>query len=184
MKGILFGILLFAFGSSGIAQEDSIKILDLEEIIIKENRMEIPFNEVSRNIQLIRRRDIETTPARSLQEVLSFVPGVDVRQRGVGGTQADIGIRGGSFDQTLMLLNGIKLTDPQTGHHMMNIPIPLLGISSIEVLKGPGSRIYGQNAYAGAINVTTLLSRYRSLNMQVYGGDFGLRGGSFTGSLP
>src|SRR5690606_22970942 len=123
-------------------------VVDLEEITIKENRMEIPFNRVSRNIHIIHRTELETTPARSIQEVLSFVPGVDVRQRGVSGTQANIGIRGGSFDQTLMLVNGIKLTDPQTGHHMMNIPIPLQGIQSIEVIKGPASRIYGQNAYA------------------------------------
>ena len=70
---------------------------------------------------MVDKQAIETTPARSLQEILSFVPGVDVRQRGVTGVQADIGIRGGSFAQTLMLLNGIKLSDPQTGHHMMNI---------------------------------------------------------------
>src|SRR5690606_4557270 len=163
MKGIIFGILLFSWGLSSLAQEDSTVIMDLEEITIQENRMKIPFNEVSRNIQVIQRREIETTPARSLQEVLSFVPGVDVRQRGVSGTQANIGIRGGSFDQTLMLLNGIKLTDPQTGHHMMNIPLPLQGISSIDVLKGPGSRIYGQNAYAGAINIITSLPYTKAL---------------------
>src|SRR5690554_1212583 len=183
MKGILFGLTLLLITQAVFAQEDT-TVVNLEEITIKENRMEIPFNKVSRNIQVIQRARIETTPARSLQEVLSFVPGVDVRQRGVSGTQANIGIRGGSFEQTLMLLNGIKLTDPQTGHHMMNIPIPLQGISSIEVLKGPASRIYGQNAYAGAVNISTLLPYHKALNIQIYGGDFGMRGGNFTSSLP
>ncbi|MEX2594223.1 MAG: TonB-dependent receptor [Anditalea sp.] len=183
MKRILFGILFLTSGHSAFAQQDS-TVVELEEITIKENRMEIPFNKVSRNIRVIHRKEIETTPARSLQEVLSFVPGVDVRQRGVNGVQANIGIRGGSFDQTLMLVNGIKLTDPQTGHHMMNIPVPLLGIQSIEVLKGPASRIYGQNAYAGAINIITSLPHTKSLNIQGFGGDFGMRGGSFAASLP
>src|SRR5690606_38007295 len=103
---------------------------------------------------------------------------------GVSGAQANIGIRGGSFDQTLMLINGIKLTDPQTGHHMMNIPVPLQGIQSIEGIKGPASRIYGQNAYAGAINITTMVPHTRGLSLQAYGGDFGMMGGSFSSSLP
>lgn len=184
MKRILLALLLCGFGFPGTAQEDSTKVLDLNEVTIMENRMEIPFAEVSRNIHLIQREEIETSPARSIQEVLSFVPGIDVRQRGVGGIQADVGIRGGSFDQTLMLLNGIKLNDPQTGHHMMNIPIPLYGISRIEVLKGPGSRIYGPNAYAGAVNIRTLIPNQRTFNGQIYGGDFGLRGGSISASLP
>jgi len=165
------------------AQSDT-SAVDLSEIIIRENRLQIPFNRTSRNISIIGRKEIETTPARSLQEVLSFTPGVDVRQRGVSGVQANIGIRGGNFEQTLMLINGIKLTDPQTGHHMMNIPVPLQAIQRIEVLKGPASRIYGQNAYAGAINVITTLPETKSLNFQGYGGDFGMRGASLVTSLP
>ena len=183
MKKILFGILWVLSSHALWAQEDT-TVVRLEEITIKENRMEIPFNRVSRNIQVIQRAAIETTPARSLQEVLSFVPGVDVRQRGVSGTQANIGIRGGGFDQTLMLINGIKLTDPQTGHHMMNIPVPLQNVQSIEVIKGPGSRIYGPNAYAGAVNVTTSLPYTKGLSLQAYGGDFGMRGAGFAASLP
>lgn len=165
------------------AQNDTTAI-DLGEVIIRENRIEIPFSKVSRNITVINRKDIETTPARSLQEVLSFTPGIDVRQRGVSGVQGDIGIRGGSFEQTLMLINGIKLTDPQTGHHLMNIPIPLQAIQRIEILKGPASRIYGQNAYSGAINVITNLPENKSLSIQGFGGDFGMRGGSIVSSLP
>lgn len=184
MKKILFGFVLLLPLQPSFAQRDTTDIIDLEEITIKENRMEIPFEKLSRNIQVIQRKEIETSPARSIQEILAFTPGVDVRQRGIGGVQANIGIRGGSFDQTLMLINGIKLTDPQTGHHMMNIPVPLQGIQSIEVMKGPASRIYGQNAYAGAINITTSLPDTKGLGIQLYGGDFGMRGGSLTASLP
>src|SRR5690606_41223914 len=91
MKKILFGIVCCLSIHHLSAQEDS-TVVDLDEFTIKENRMEIPFSKISRNIHIIQRASIETTPARSLQEVLSFVPGVDVRQRGVSGTQANIGI--------------------------------------------------------------------------------------------
>lgn len=172
-----------AFCLSVNAQTDT-TTQELGEVLIQENRIQLPFSKQSRNISLVSKRQIETTPARSLAEVLSFVPGVDVRQRGVTGVQSDISIRGGSFEQTLMLLNGIKLSDPQTGHHMMNIPVPLVNIDRVEVLKGPASRVFGQNAYAGAINVITELSDKRYARVQGYAGDFGMKGINFAGSLP
>ncbi|WP_297337199.1 TonB-dependent receptor [Algoriphagus sp.] len=183
MKKLLLAIFLGGYWSDLTAQTEP-DSLDLQEIVIQENRIQIPFSKQSRNISVITKPQLETTPARSLQEILAFVPGVDVRQRGVTGVQADIGIRGGSFNQTLMLLNGIKLTDPQTGHHLMNIPVPMVNIDRVEILKGPGSRIFGQNAYAGAVNVITELSNTRSLRLQGYGGDFTMRGLAFSGSLP
>lgn len=178
-------IWMFFANSIGftIAHEDSVAV-NLKGITIMENRLEIPFDKTSRNISVISRKAIETTPARSIQEVLAFTPGVDVRQRGVSGVQANIGIRGGSFEQTLMLLNGIKLTDPQTNNHMMNIPVPFQSIQRIEILKGPGSRIFGQNAFAGAVNIITELPEIPSLSIQGFGGDFGMRGGSVVSSLP
>lgn len=183
MKSFIFIALPMLFTTYAIANQDS-TTLDLGEFTVMENRMEIPFNKVSRNISVIHRKAIETTPARSIQEVLAFTPGVDIRQRGVSGVQANVGIRGGSFEQTLMLINGIKLTDPQTSHHQMNIPVPFQAIQRIEVLKGPGSRIFGQNAYAGAVNIVTSLPESTSLNIQGFGGDFGMRGGHLISSLP
>ncbi len=178
--GIGLGLL---FCHSAIAQNDT-TTTKLDEILIQENRIQIPFSKQNRNISIVDKLQLETTPARSLPEILAFVPGVDVRQRGVTGVQADIGIRGGSFEQTLMLLNGIKLSDPQTGHHMMNIPVPLVNIDRVEVLKGPASRIFGQNAYAGAVNVITELSTRHFARIQGYAGDFGMKGINFAGSLP
>jgi vitamin B12 transporter len=182
IKALFVGsLIVLSFAAYG--QNDT-TTQKLDEILIQENRIQLPFSKQNRNITLVDRKQIEVTPARSLQEVLSFVPGVDVRQRGVSGVQADIGIRGGSFEQTLMLLNGIKLTDPQTGHHMMNIPVPLVNIDRVEVLKGPASRIFGQNAYTGAVNVITRLSDQRNLRLQGYAGDFGMKGVNLAGSLP
>ncbi|WP_035805287.1 TonB-dependent receptor plug domain-containing protein [Lunatimonas lonarensis] len=183
MKKFCLSVCLLSLLGALKAQVDTTSIA-LDEVVIKENRLEIPFAKSSRNIAVIHRKEIETAPARSLQEVLAFTPGVDVRQRGVSGVQADVGIRGGSFEQTLMLVNGIKLTDPQTGHHMMNIPVPLGSIERVDILKGPASRIYGQNAYTGAINIITTLPDEIGLQGGIYGGDFGMRGGNLQVALP
>jgi vitamin B12 transporter len=183
MRRIYLLYVLILLSWKAVGQQDS-TIVELGEVMIHENRMEIPFSKTSRNISVILRKEIETNPGRSLQELLAFVPGVDVRQRGVSGVQADIGIRGGGFEQTLMLINGIKLTDPQTGHHMMNIPLPLTAIQRVEVLKGPGARIFGQNAYTGAVNIITQIPDSKSLQIQGFGGDFGMRGGNLVAALP
>src|SRR5699024_8500086 len=91
----------------------------------------------------------------SVNELLAYVGGIDIRQRGPFGGQADISLDGGTFEQTLVLINGVKLIDDQTAHLMMNIPVPIQAIDHIEVLRGTAARIYGINALTGAINIVT-----------------------------
>lgn len=142
----------------------------LEEIVINESRISIPFNKYVRNIQVITKEKIQRLPVRSLNEVLSLMNGVDLRQRGPFGTQADVSIDGGSFEQTLILVNGIKLSDPQTAHHSLNLPIPLDAIERIEVLRGPAARVYGINALTGAINIVTKNPQENTLTLNLYTG--------------
>ncbi|MEL6945760.1 MAG: TonB-dependent receptor plug domain-containing protein, partial [Bacteroidota bacterium] len=163
-------------------QADSLSV-ELEDIIIRENRLELPFSESSRTINIITRADIEAAPATSVPELLQYVAGIDVRQRGVHGVQADISIRGGTFDQTLVLVNGIKMSDPQTGHHTMNLPIDIENIERIEVLKGPGARVFGQNAFAGAINIITKTPKETFAKIKVQGGENDLYGIRVSGAL-
>jgi vitamin B12 transporter len=165
------------------AQIDSLP-QDLPEVTIRENRLELPFRETSRSINLITAAQIEQMPARSVNELLLYVAGVDVRQRGPHGVQADIGLRGGTFDQTLILVNGVKLNDPQTGHHNMNLPFDIENIERIEVLKGPGARIYGQNAFAGAINIVTKTPREAQVKAALRGGENELAGGTLALAMP
>ncbi|MCG8310201.1 MAG: TonB-dependent receptor [Cytophagales bacterium] len=156
----------------------------MSDLLISGNRISTPFSEASRNIHIITSDEIKRKPVQSVPEILTYSPGVDIRQRGPMGVQADIGIRGGTFEQTLVLLNGIKLTDPQTGHHIMSIPIPIDNIHRIEVLKGPGARIFGQNAFAGSVNFITKAPETGRIGFRGYGGSFGSWGGNISISVP
>jgi vitamin B12 transporter len=184
MKILLWGILTLVQAWPVYALQDSTGTIELEELFIQGNRLHTSFRESARNLNIITKKEILRTPAQSIPEILSYVPGVDIRQRGPLGVQADIGIRGGSFEQTLILVNGIKMTDPQTGHHAMNIPLNLYNIDRIEVLKGPGARIYGQNAFSGAVNFITSIPEKRSVGLRFSGGQHGLFGGNIDLSLP
>lgn len=157
---------------------------EIPVIEIHSNRIPTEKGKTTQNIIIITKEEIQKMPARSIQEVLSFAAGIDVRQRGTTGVQADISIRGGSFEQTLFLINGIKLTDPQTGHHAMNIPVALAAIERIEIIKGPATRMFGQNAFAGAVNIITKTGTIKEVSVGQYAADFGAFGGHLFLALP
>ncbi len=125
------------------------------EVIIHENRLSTTTSVANRNAEVLDKNLIRTLPVRSVPELLAYVSGVDVRRRGPNGVQTDIGINGGTFEQTTILINGIRLNDPQTGHHNLNLPLSMDEIEYIEVVKGPAARIYGANALTGAVNIVT-----------------------------
>ena len=91
----------------------------------------------------------------SLADVLRQDPSIDLEARAPDGVQNDVSIRGSSYAQTLVLLNGMRLDDAQSGHHNMDIPVPLDAITRVEVLEGSGSTMYGSDAVGGAINYPT-----------------------------
>ena len=108
---------------------------DIEEVTILANRLEIPFSEESRSIAIISQREIQAQNALSINELLQTVSGLDLRQRGANGVQADLSIRGGTFEQSLVLIDGVRMTDPQTGHHLMSLPLHLQDIERIEIIR-------------------------------------------------
>lgn len=171
MKFLLPSIVLIIAVSIVNAQNDTLWRRNLEDVVVKENRIVIPFSESARNISIVTQKDLQATPSVSYMEALNYVPGVDIRQRGPMGVQADLSIRGGTFDQALVLLNGVKMSDPQTGHHSMYLPISTMNIKQIEVVKGPAARIYGQNAFSGAVNIVTKVPEGRRLMVGTTVGD-------------
>ncbi|MFZ2283703.1 MAG: TonB-dependent receptor plug domain-containing protein, partial [Lutibacter sp.] len=151
---IPYSLLLFLsiLSTSAIAQKDTVK---LKEVEITSNRISLPFSKSSRTITILTNDDLTKSAATNLADVLQNVTGVDIRRRGIDGMQSDLYIRGGNFDQTLLLIDGVKMDDAQTGHHTMNGILSLENIERIEIIKGPAARIYGQNAFTGAINIIT-----------------------------
>jgi len=150
---ILFVFSLFSSYNT-LAQQPS-ETQKLDSITITSTAIALPFKENSRTITLISSDVIKQSPATNLAELLQQEAGIDIRRQGVNGMQADLYIRGGSFDQTLLLIDGIKVEDPQTGHHTLNMALPLEVIERVEIIKGPAARVFGQNAFTGAINIVT-----------------------------
>ena len=102
------------------------------------------------------RAEIDALPgAHSVPDVLRSVLGVDVRRRGPGGVQADVGIRGGDFNGTLVLVDGQPVNDPQSNHLSFDLDVPVAAIERIEVLAGPGSAVWGSSPIGGAVNIVT-----------------------------
>jgi len=145
----------------------------LDTVIVSGAKVEQSLLNSNRNVQVISEEEIAKAPANSVAELLDFAMGVDARQRGIYGTQTDLSIRGGSFEQVLVLLNGVRLSDPQTGHHLMNLPVAKNDIKRIEILMGGGSYIFGANAFSGAINIITKDAEQNSTSVSVDAGQYG-----------
>jgi len=147
LTAISFSISIIASAQKNILTKN------ISEVVVSENRASNSTNNT--NVYVITSEQIKEAPVQTLEDLLEYALNVDVRQRSGQGVQSDVSIRGGSYEQVLIMLNGIKFNDPQTGHHNMNIPISLEQIKRIEVLTGGASRVYGNYAYTGAINIIT-----------------------------
>jgi len=185
--GVLSVVYFLATPITSLAEvRDSSEVkmeYDLDEIEVSAQRTPALYSQVARIVSVIERKEIEAVPAQSIQDLLEYVAAVDVRQRGTEGVQADISIRGGSFDQLLILLNGINVTDPQTGHHNFNLPLSLAQVERIEILEGPAARVYGPNAFSGAINIITRKAEGNSIKASASGGSFGYFDGNLSTTL-
>lgn len=125
------------------------------EVEIIGQRTPAVWSELARKITIISKEDILSSSATTLQDLLEYTSSIDIRQRNVHGVQADIQIRGGTADEVMVLINGVNITDSQTGHFNLDMPLDLSSVERIEILHGSGARIYGANAYKGIINIVT-----------------------------
>ena len=160
-------IFLIVFQTPLTAQETV-----LDEVIVSSPRIELSMGQQSRSVTTITAEEIAESGANTLIDVLSDVAGVELRSRGAQDVQSDIYIRGGGFDQVLLLIDGIKVDNPQTGHHTLNAILPIEMIERVEILKGAAGRVYGQNAFSGAINIVTKTPSTEDLKVTLSGGSF------------
>lgn len=148
----VFPLLILLLSNLSVSQDQT---TNLDEVVVLSTKIDLPFSKNFRTVKIISSEDIKNSPVTNVSDLLQEITGIDVRRRGVGGVQGDLYIRGGGFDQTLLLVDGMKMDDAQTGHHTLNMILPLYLIERIEIIKGPAARIFGQNAFNGAINIVT-----------------------------
>jgi len=137
------------------AQIEPIPSIQIKEVVVIATPGEVETKDSPRSISVISSEEIIQSAAVSIGETLELVAGVDVRQRGALGVQSDLTIRGGSFEQVALLVNGIRWSAPHTGHHLMDITFDPEDINRIEVVKGGASPFIGSGAFSGAVHLFT-----------------------------
>jgi iron complex outermembrane receptor protein len=135
----------------------------------------VELGTVTRTVTVISRAEIAALPVHSVADALRLLASVDVRARGERGVQTDFAVRGASFGQMLVLVDGVRLNDAQSGHHNGDVPVPLGSVERIEILHGPGSSLFGADAFGGTVNIIT--RRAAGRDVQVHGGTFSSVGG-------
>ena len=144
-----------------------------QDVVVTAAATPVELGTVTRTITVITRDQISQLPVHSIADVLRLTAAVDVRARGERGVQTDFSIRGANFGQMLVLVDGVRLNDAQSGHHNGDIPIPLEAVERIEILHGPGSSIFGADAFGGTVNVITRKTA-PPVSAAVESGSFGL----------
>ena len=151
MKKTLTAITL-VLSASAMAQENE-RVLD--PVTITSSLVSKPVSQTGRNLITIKGEEFSRLPVNSIDELLRYLPGLEVQMRGPMGAQSDIVLRGGTFQQVLVIIDGVRLNDAHTGHFSSYIPISPAEIDRIEILKGASSAVYGSEAVGGVIHIIT-----------------------------
>lgn len=156
------------------------KMEDLSPVTVIASLQPQPVAQTGRNITIIDGTYFAALPVHSLDELIRYIPGIEVQARGPMGSQSDIIIRGGTFQQVLIVLDGLRINDPNTGHFNSYIPIAPSEIDRVEVLKGAASAIYGSEAVGGVVHIisksfaTTNRKTKKEYSLQGIAGEYGL----------
>jgi iron complex outermembrane receptor protein len=173
----LMTVLLWASASPARAQ-DAFR----QTVVVTAAATPVELGSVTRTLTVITREQIAALPVHTIADALRLAASVDVRARGERGVQTDFAVRGANFGQMLVLVDGVRLNDAQSGHHNGDIPVPLDAVERIEVLHGPGSSLFGADAFGGAVNVITRRTAGQP-SLLVQGGSFGFAGGRGQASM-
>ena len=142
-----------------------------ETLVVTGEPQSVPADEVDRAVSVV---DTRETPElyRSFADYLFLDPSVDLKQRAPNGIQGDLTIRGATFDQTLVLVNGFRVNDAQSGHHNLDVPLPADALQRMEILQGAGSTLYGSDAMGGVVNFIVAPPALSELRVGAAGGSF------------
>jgi len=174
IKSIILLVFSAISSHSIIAQIDSLHYISIPEVVISTCPGNLSPKEAPRSISIILPQEIINAASTSLGEVLEGVAGFDLRERGAFGIQSDISIRGGSFEQTAMIINGVRWSAPHTAHHLMDVTFDVEDISRIEVLKGGSSPFLGTGALSGTASIFTGPGRENKAFASIKAGSFGM----------
>jgi iron complex outermembrane recepter protein len=155
------------------AQEPPVPEPRRDIVVVTGTYEPLPLEESDRPVRSLDVRNLSLV-SNTFTDLLRLDSSVDLRQRGVNGMQADISIRGGTFGQTLVLLDGLRLNDVQSGHHNLNLPAPLESVAHVEILKGSGSTLYGSDAVGGVVNFITRTPETSEVRLRGGVGNFGV----------
>ena len=134
---------------------DTLKTQNLGDITVTASRLDQRARETGRNVTVIQGSELSRFPVNSIDDLLRCLPSLEVQSRGSFGAQADITLRGSTFNQVLILLDGQRINDPLTGHFNAYFPIAPAEIAQIEIVRGAGSALYGPDAVGGIIHIVT-----------------------------
>jgi len=143
-----------------------------ETLVVLGSAAPVPLAESSRSVEIFPIEPNLLTVQTPL-DLLRNDTSAFIEQRGAGGAQSDIVLRGGSFAQTLVLVNGFRINDGQTAHHNLDLPIPLEAMNSVQVLKGAGSTLHGADALSGVVDFVTIAPAHSSVLLRAGQGSFG-----------
>lgn len=157
--------------------------LHIGEVTVTGSQLPISLDKSWSKIVVITRQEIDNAKCQTINDILKLCPNVDVRQRGAMGVQTDISLGGGTFDQITLLLNGININNPQTGHLSADFPVAIADIERIEILDGASARTFGSQALNGIINIITRIEPDNNIGFHAEGGSYGTFGGGANVNL-
>lgn len=182
MKRIIYtGLLIALIHAAAVFAEETQK---LDRIVVTPSRLTTALSKNSRSLTILDESAFEASSYKAIPDLIGQMGGVDIRRRGPGGVQADVDIRGTTFEQNTVLIDGVKVNDPQTGHFNMDIPLTMMDVDTIEILKGPASSLYGANAFGGVINMVTRKPSGDKIVLYAEGGSYDYLDGGLSISVP
>lgn len=159
-------------GHTAAADEDSGgETYQLPPVYVSASRLPAAGVDQTRNVIVVDSEEIARLAPESVSDLLSALPGVDARSRGPFGVQTDLEVNGATFSQVLILVDGMRVNDPQTGHHTLNLPLAPRDLERVEITYGAASAVHGPDAFGAVINLVPKAESANHLDLSGHWGD-------------